>query len=186
MKFIKIALVLVLTLCALTAQDATILPAQKSAIVTLATNSGFTMLSLDNYLQLSYNSDLENLSKDNAVKVIQAFQAGEKPSAELSSTNPMTKSATVVPAIKSTPKEQVLKASILEQGMSKRFYLVDGNIINGTILKIEGNICQIETPDGTLSIPNADILEETAKITKKDDTRYVGPVLRDNQQEIVI
>ena len=64
--------------------------------------------------------------------------------------------------------------------------MVDGNIINGTILKIADDVCEIETPDGTLKIPRADILEETAKITKKDDTRYVGPVLKDNMQEIVI
>ncbi|MCF7827094.1 MAG: hypothetical protein K9N29_10655, partial [Candidatus Marinimicrobia bacterium] len=186
MKKFRSFLVLFFWVAALSAQDGSILLAQKSAILTLATNNGFTKIALDNYLELNYNSTLDNLSKDNAVKVIQSFQFGDKPSTELSSSNPMTQSPLPLATKPVAPETTVLKASILEEGMSKRFYLVDGNIISGTILKITGNICQIETPDGTLNIPSGDILEETAKITKKDDTRYVGPVLKDNQQEMVI
>ncbi len=70
--------------------------------------------------------------------------------------------------------------------MSKRFHLIDGNIILGTITKMDKGVCVIETADGTLKIPATDILEETAKITKKDDTRYVGPVLKEDSQEIVL
>jgi len=186
MKLLKCFFLCMPFIVASFAQDASILPAQKTAIVTLATNSGFTQMSLENYLQANYNSNLNNLSKDNAVKVIQAFQLGEKPSAELNSSNPMTKTTTPPVKAKVMTQSKVLKASILEVGMSKRFYLLDGNIISGTILNIEGSICEIETPDGVLRIPKDDILEETAKITKKDDTRYVGPVLKDSQQEIVI
>jgi len=186
MKNIKSLILFIIWVVALSAQDASILPAQKSAILTLASNNGFTQIALDNYLELNYHSTLDNLSKDNAVKVIQSFQIGDKPSAELSSSNPMTQLTRPLAEKQVVAEAAVLKASILEEGMSKRFYLVDGNIISGTILKITGNVCQIETPDGTLNIPNSDILEETAKITKKDDTRYVGPVLKDNQQEMVI
>lgn len=170
------------------AQDATIIPAQRTAILDLASQNGFTQASLDNYLQANYGANLDELSSGNAAKVIQSFQSDNKPKpVQLQAESQMRNVA--VPQAKpstepATPKRP--KASILEVGMSKRFYLVDGNIIGGTILAIKGEICEIETPDGTLSIPKADILEETAKITKKDDTRYVGPVLKDSVQEIVI
>lgn len=180
----------------ITAQDASIAPAQKSAIVALATQSGFTQLSLENYLQVNYNTDLDNLSRVNASKVIKDFQSVNRPVPETvpvpgqgtyqsatDMTDPVQMNAQAKAAVK--PDERP-KASILEPGMSKRFYLVDGNIISGTILSIKGEICEIETPDGTLQIPKGDILEETASITKKDDTRYVGPVLKDSMQEIVI
>lgn len=180
MSFSKLTLFLLITVVMLSAQDGSILPAQKNAINTLATNNGFTQMSLDSYIQTNYNTSLDNLSRDNAVKVIQAFQANPKPPQQKSVAQPVQKRAAA------KPKAEILRASILEVGMSKRFYLVDGNIINGTILKMEDGLCHIETPDGTLKIPSGDILEETAKITKKDDTRYVGPVLKDSQQEMVI
>jgi hypothetical protein len=189
MKLFRICLVLLVMFGGLFAQDGSIIPGQKSAISNLATQNGFTQLSLDNYLQGNYNSSLEMLSKDNAVLVIQAFQSENKPRPSVM----LTQTPTAAPTVqrRSAPvqakKEQIRpKASILEVGMAKRFYLVDGNIINGTILQIKGDVCEIETPDGTLKIPKRDILEETASITKKDDTRYVGPVLRDSMQEIVI
>ncbi len=190
MKFVKTTLVLFLIMGALIAQDGTIIPAQRSAISALAQQNGFTQLSLDNYLQFNYNSKLDNLSKENAVLVIQAFQSDNKPRPMVIPAPVATQNTTPTQLpVKATPAPKPkapLTASILEAGMSKRFYLVDGNIISGTILKITGGVCEIETPDGTLRIPSADILEETAKITKKDDTRYVGPVLKDSMQEIVI
>ena len=193
MKFVKAMLIVMLVMGATQAQNGTILPAQKSAISALATQNGFTQTSLDNYLQINYNSTLTNLSKQNAVMVIQAFQSEDKPSINVSASPAASQVANsyqvVTPvsnAARPTPQKEPLKASILEPGMSKRFYLIDGNIISGTILSIEGGVCEIETPDGTLRIPKIDILEETAKITKKDDTRYVGPVLKDSMQEIVI
>jgi len=186
MKLIKHVLLFTFFTAILVGQDASILPAQKTAIITLATKNGYTQLSLNNYLQGTYNTTLDNLSQENAVKVIQDFQQDQSPSPELSSSNPMNRGPATTSKAQPAPQSSLLTASILEEGMSKRFYLVDGNIISGTILKIKGNVCQIETPDGLLSIPKSDILEETAQITKKDDTRYVGPVLKDSQQEIVI
>jgi len=171
------------------AQDGSIAPAQKSAITALATQNGFTQLSLNNYLQVNYNTTLNNLSRENAVAVIQAFQSTNKPvPGSMPAQSQQFVATPPLPPVTPGPvkQEERPRASILEAGMSKRFYLVDGNIIYGTILKITGDICEIETPDGTLKIPKNDILEETAKITKKDDTRYVGPVLKDSMQEIVI
>jgi len=192
---IRIILVLLLMVGGLFAQDGSIATAQKSAIAALATQNGFTMLSLNNYLVSNFNSTLDNLSRANAGKVIQAFQSENKPAPaatpalmQVQSQPAAPMSATPAPSIvpAAVKEEERPKASILEAGMSKRFYLEDGNIINGTILKITDDVCEIETPDGTLNIPKTDILEETARITKKDDTRYVGPVLKDNLQEIVI
>ncbi len=186
MKIYSVALILVLLCGSIFAQDGSILPAQKSAIASLATNNGFSQLSLDTYLQVNYGASINNLSKANAVLVIQAFQSGNKPSPSVVIAAPPTQVKQVITQVPGAAPVERPKASILEAGMSKRFYLVDGNIINGTILNIKGDICEIETPDGTLNIPKSDILEETAKITKKDDTRYVGPVLKDSMQEIVI
>jgi len=180
MNFTKFSLLLLITVMMLTAQDGSILPAQKNAITTLATNNGFTQMSLDSYIQTNYNTSLDNLSRENAVKVIEAFQSNPQPPVQTALPRPAQKQA------ERKTQAKIIRASILEEGMSKRFYLVDGNIISGTILKLDDGMCHIETPDGTLKIPSSDILEETAKITKKDDTRYVGPVLKDSQQEIVI
>ena len=185
MKLIKVIVFASCMVFGLFAQDGSIFPAQKSAIATLATENGFTQLSLDNYLRVNHNSNLENLSSSNAVLVIQAFQSAQKPSPVAAPVQIPVKVAQATPAQAKVAAPRP-RASILEAGMSKRFYLEDGNIINGTIIKINGDICEIETPDGTLHIPRVDILEETARITKKDDTRYVGPVLKDSMQEIVI
>ncbi|MCF6238369.1 MAG: hypothetical protein L3J79_06105 [Candidatus Marinimicrobia bacterium] len=178
-------MVLGLLIIGLLAQDGSIIPNQKTAITTLATQNGFTQLSLDNYLQINYSATLNNLSSANAVKVIQAFQSSNIPRPIASTMLASPQFTTAKPAIPQVEQPRP-KASILEVGMSKRFYLSDGNIINGTILSIKDGVCEIKTPDGTLQIPRGDILEETAKITKKDDTRYVGPVLKDSMQEIVI
>ncbi|MCF7807685.1 MAG: hypothetical protein K9M49_00785 [Candidatus Marinimicrobia bacterium] len=193
MKTMNLVLLTSLLAISSIAQDGTAISAQKMAIKTLATQNGFTLKQLDEYLLNNYGSALDNLSRNNAVVVIQAFQSDVKPTPITSyAPTPANKPirGPVQPAI---PKKTVAdqeearpRASILEAGMSKRFYLVDGNIITGTILEIKNDICSIETPDGTLRIPKSDILEETAKITKKDDTRYVGPVLKDSMQEIVI
>jgi len=167
------------------AQDATSVPAQQNAIETLAGQQGFNRVELDTWLTIQYNSDLNNLSKTNAALTIAAFQSSNPPipPAQHSAITPSAPTAaSSIKANETTP----ITASILEAGMSKRFYLVDGNIISGNILEIVSGVCVIETPDGTLRIPSSDILEETASITKKDDTRYVGPVLKDNMQEIVI
>lgn len=80
----------------------------------------------------------------------------------------------------------LLIAEYLEVGMSKRFHLIDGNIIQGTIAKIDSGVCDIETADGVLKIPAKDILEETAEITKRDGSRYVGPVLKESMEEITL
>jgi len=84
-----------------------------------------------------------------------------------------------------TEKNLVL-ADVLEVGMSKYFYLVDGNRIRGVIVDIEDQKCAIETAEGTLLVPMADILEETIDLIKLDDTRYKGPLLKEDGESLLI
>ncbi len=83
-------------------------------------------------------------------------------------------------------QSSLIIAQFLEKGMSKRFHLIDGNIIQGTIASLDSSICSIETADGVLKIPTKDILEETAEITKRDGSRYVGPVLKESIEDITL
>ena len=174
MKFVKAMLIVMLVMGATQAQNGTILPAQKSAISALATQNGFTQTSLDNYLQINYNSTLTNLSKQNAVMVIQAFQSEDKPSINVSASPAGSQVANsyqvVTPvsnAARPTPQKEPLKASILEPGMSKRFYLIDGNIISGTILSIEGGGVKLKHLMGPYVYPKLTFLRKQPKSPKR-------------------
>ena len=83
-------------------------------------------------------------------------------------------------------KEELVLADVLEVGMSKYFYLIDGNRIRGVITKIENNKCSIQTAEGILLVPMIDILEETIDLVKIDDTRYKGPLLREDAESLLI
>lgn len=194
-----ICLVICVAVCGFAfAQNSSVLPAQVEAILSLAAQNGFTNVQLNKWLEKTYQSNLSGLSRSNAALVIQAFQSDSPPTPQMvpaatgSPTTPVVQKAKPTIATPSAPTQVKKKAkkpviaTILEPGMSKRFHLVDGNIILGTIVSIENSICTIETVDGTLKIPATDILEETAQITKKDDARYVGPVLKEDSQEIVL
>ena len=97
-------------------QNEMILPAQKNAIKSLSQEKGFSDDDLNNYLYNEYGMNLSGLSKEQAMNIIQQFQ-GENP----------PKSSNEEPAL----------ADILEVGMSKQFYLKDGNRIRGEIMAIE-------------------------------------------------
>ena len=83
-------------------------------------------------------------------------------------------------------EEKLVLADVLEVGMSKYFYLVDGNRIRGVITKIESQACSIQTAEGILVVPMSDILEETIDLIKLDDTRYKGPLLREDAESLLI
>jgi hypothetical protein len=172
---------LFITLFALVrAQDETILPAQAEAIRTLANERGFTEKMLNEYIITHYGVPLVQLSKSKAADVITVFQSPNPPSppAEMTQQTP----ARIPPKT----SQKLLLAGNLEIGMSKLFHLVDGNIIQGTITAIGEGICSIETQDGILQVPSTDILEETAEVTKRDGSRYVGPVLKESSEEITV
>ncbi len=82
--------------------------------------------------------------------------------------------------------EKPILADVLEVGMSKYFYLVDGNRILGTIVEINDDICNIKTKEGILNIPMNDILEETIDLVKTDDTRYKGPLIKEDQESLLV
>jgi len=151
-----------------------ILPAQTDAIKTLASENGFSNESLDNYLIKHYGTTVHGLTRNQAIQIINRFQSDNPP-------RPLTTSY-----IKEEKKEELLIAESLEVGMSKRFYMIDGNVIDGTISSIEEGICSIETVDGNLQIPVNEILEETVDLLKKDGTRYKGPIIHETLEELVI
>ncbi len=166
-----------------------ILPAQGEAIRSLASTQGFSALQLDDYLVQKFGKPLAGLSRSTAAEVIRLFQSDRPPVPEKVQSNPGVQSQSIYRSADSLPAKKeagngLILAQFLETGMSKRFHLVDGNIIQGTILKIENNICSMETPEGVLRIPAADILEETAEISKRDESRYVGPVIKETLETI--
>lgn len=205
-KFIPILLILVVhTQFALAQETDSILPAQAEAIRSLAIPQGFTIEQLNSFIMSRYEKGISQLTRKEAAEIIRMFQSDLPPKpldanhvngmpASTSSTQTTTKqsSASIPPAMRQYPGHNgaedgtPLIAQYLEAGMSKRFHLVDGNIIQGTIQKIEGNICFLETAEGVLQIPTKDILEETAEISKRDESRYVGPVIKETLETISI
>ena len=173
------------------AQQNQILPSQISAIKSLAINQGFTPTDLDNYVLQMQGVPLADLTRQQGAALIQSFQSASpprplpppQPVAARRPSRPAAPKASPPPPAE--PREPII-ATILEVGMSKRFHLIDGNIVEGTIVSLEGVFCNIETIDGLLRVPRQAILEETARITKRNDTRYVGPVLKETLEEIVL
>ena len=83
--------------------------------------------------------------------------------------------------------EVSLKPATVEVGMSRIFHLRDGNVVAGTITDIErDSIAVIDAPDGTLRIPTWQILDEMVDLEKSDNTRFVGPVLSEDDYSISI
>jgi len=188
-------------------EDEIILPGQSQAISDLAGKQGFNIESLNQYLQQEMSKTLLYLSRKEASYIIRLFQSNNPPTPKdiirvQTSTLPSIHSINLTPervkptVMVDTPppgKAPIQKkafkpkiAEVLEVGMAKRFHLIDGNIIKGEIIKIEGSLCHIQTAEGLLHIPKTNVLEETATITKKDDTKYIGPVLRESSEEIVL
>ncbi|MFZ4620818.1 MAG: hypothetical protein ACOYNS_09675, partial [Bacteroidota bacterium] len=173
-------LLLMLSLCILgltfAQDDEKIIQTQKDAIIALFSSAGFTPESFNNYLLQKFGKPLQELTRKNAADVIKQFQSDAPPSPRNAG------------QAQSSPQDERGKivAQYLEAGMSKRFHLVDGNIIQGTIQKIEEGVCFLETQEGVLKIPTTDILEETAEISKRDESRYVGPVIKETMESIAI
>lgn len=166
-----------------------ILPAQSEAIRSLASVQGFSDPQLDDFLRKKFGAPLATLTRTTAAEVIRLFQSEHPPVPE-SVQSPAVMRQPAQPPFRDSSyarKEHdngLILAQFLEAGMSKRFHLVDGNIIQGSILKIEHDVCYLETSEGTLRIPTKDILEETAEISKRDESRYIGPVIKETMETI--
>ncbi len=208
---ITITILLAILPVLLIGQDDGILPNQVTNIKRLAYRIGFTENTLAAYVHQVYGESISELSQEEGANLIRSFLSDSKPKPLTSDVTGSSKWAPVkeflserkdneakpVRRVPDASPEPVIVpdtepeiapviASILEVGMEKRFHLLDGNIIQGTIIKKEDGISQIETIDGILRVPDDAILEETAHIVKKEDTRYVGPVLKETPEEIVI
>lgn len=191
---VSILSILLFTLSLVSAQQDPILPGQLDAVRMLAVKQGFTIETLDEYLYQQWGSPLSDLTKADGAKLIRLFQSEDAPTpADIIRKVPAPPAVTAQaprpkpkrrPAAK-TIREPIL-AEILEVGMNKRFHLVDGSIYKGEIVNIVDGVCHIETIDGLLKIPSKDILEERAEVTKKDDSRYIGPVLSETTEEMVL
>lgn len=169
--FLNLFLITIISIC----HAELILPAQTNAIKLLAVEHGFSNENLDQYLIKHYGTTVHGLSREHAIQIINRFQSENPP-------RPVSKSF-IKPIEESN---ELLIAESLEVGMSKRFYMVDGNVIDGTIQAIDGGICAIKTVDGNLQIPVNEILEETVDFLKKDGTRYKGPLIHETLEELVI
>ncbi len=166
----------------LSAQTATpVLPGQLVAMNQICVAKGVSQSDLNRYSQESFGKMPSLLSQQEAAEMIVFLQQNSSTAIRRAME---TKTAPGITQIR-TGQEPIL-ATILEVGMTKRFHLTDGNIIFGTITKVDDTECHIKTDDGVLIIPKTDILEETVHITKKDDTRYVGPVLSESPEDINI
>lgn len=208
---ITVTLVFAILPVFLIAQDDGILPNQLTNIRRLAYSNGFNENTLAAYVHQVYGESINDLSQEEGANLIRSFLYDNKPkplTTEVtggsmwapvkeflserndSDVKPVRREPEVrpEPIAEPDPEPEIapIIASILEVGMEKRFHLLDGNIIQGTIIKKEDGICHIETIDGILRVPDDAILEETAHLVKKDDTRYVGPVLKETPEEIVI
>ena len=153
----------------LLAQDAAILPGQKSAIQSLSAAAGFSNADLNTYLIQNYGQTLDGLSRTDGAIVIKAFQAG---------------SASKPEPIKQ--KAELAVASILEAGMKKRFHFRDGSVREGEILSIENGAVALKTGSGTFNIPSSQFLSETAEIKNKKGELFKGVVLGETVEEFII
>ena len=166
---IKKYITLILFSAFLLAQDAAILPGQKSAIQSLSATAGFSNADLNTYLIQNYGQTLDGLSRTDGANVIRAFQAG---------------SASKPEPIKQ--KAELAVASILEAGMKKRFHFRDGSVREGEILSIENGTVALKTGSGTFNIPSGQFLSETAEIKNKKGELFKGVVLGETVEEFII
>ena len=141
-------------------QDSSILPMQKIAIETIVNDKKISNAELSNMLTNFGVNSIEQLSQSNASNMITSLQTG--------------KEISIVPPV---------IAETLEVGMTKRFYLIDGNSFYGTITQVDEVDCTIKTDNSlSMKIPLTDILEETIEATLRNGDLVSGPVISENDE----
>ena len=153
----------------LLSQEASILPAQKSAISSLATSAGFSNENLKRYLLQNYGVDLKDLTRSQGAEVITAFQAGNVSKPKM---------------IKKEIKKK--SASFIEPGMKKQFHFRDGSVRVGEIISVNDNMATLKTSSGSFTIPKEEFLDETAEIKNKKGELFNGVVLGETDEEFVL
>ena len=155
-----------------------ILDAQKDAINEIAFKKGYTQEELNQIISQYKVPTVAQLTQLQAAEVINKLQNLSK---EINLKKDDSNSYKTV-----VFNEKPVLADVLEVGMSKYFYLIDGNRVLGTIIEINDNLCSIKTKEGILSIPMSDILEETIDLVKTDDTRYKGPLIKEDNESLLV
>ena len=168
MKPMKLISLLMLT-GILMAQDGSILPGQKKAIMTMAQSSGYSTKEWNSYLIQEYGKGIDELSRNEGAEIIMAFQSG-----------------TIAMRSKPVKKIGLETASLLESGMKKLFHFQDGTIRNGEIISIDDGLVALKTTSGTFKIPSDQFLSETADITNKRGELFKGIVLGETIEEFII
>ena len=153
----------------LLSQEASILPAQKSAISSLATSAGFSNENLKSYLLQNYGVDLKDLTRSQGAEIIKAFQAGNVSQPK---------------AIKKEVKRK--SASFIEPGMRKQFHFRDGSVRVGEITSVNESMATLKTSSGNFTIPKSEFLDETAEIKNKKGELFNGVVLGETDEEFVL
>ena len=174
-----IALIIFSTL--LIGQTEPIFFGQQKAIQSLAAQSGFTAEDLNKYIEQQYGRALHELTQTQGAALITDFQNGAI------SINDIQPKFVSNPQLSEAERKKLLTAaSVLEEGMKKRFHFRDGSINEGEILNVEGDLVELKTGSGVFKIPRNEFLAETAEITNKSGERFVGNVLADTAEEFRI
>jgi hypothetical protein len=87
---------------------------------------------------------------------------------------------------KAEKKALLTAASVLEEGMKKRFHFKDGSISEGEIINVDNEVVTLSTESGEFKIPKTEFLAETAEITNKKGEKFVGNVLSEDEEEFKI
>ena len=163
-------LLLTLFLCSsLFSQQDPILPAQKSAISSLATSAGFSRQDLDQYLLGNYGVGLADLNRNQGAEVIKTFQSNNAP-------KPKTYQK----------RSEKTSASFIEAGMKKQFHFRDGSVRVGEIISVSGDVANLKTSSGSFNIPKDEFLDETAEIKNKKGELFNGVVLGETDEEFIL
>ncbi|MDB9884640.1 hypothetical protein OAD01_03050 [Candidatus Marinimicrobia bacterium] len=185
MKYFKsIIIITIFMVCSLLyAQADQIFFGQQKAIKNLSKDSGMSESDLEAYIIQRYGQPLNKLSQAQGASLITDFQSGAISKASIMSRSVVGKESQLSKAEK---KALLTAASVLEEGMKKRFHFKDGSISEGEIINVDNEVVTLSTESGEFKIPKTEFLAETAEITNKKGEKFVGNVLSEDEEEFKI
>ena len=185
MKYFKsIIIISIFMVCSLLyAQADQIFFGQQKAIKNLSKDSGMSESDLEAYIIQRYGQPLNKLSQAQGASLITDFQSGAISKASIMSRSVVGKESQLSKAEK---KALLTAASVLEEGMKKRFHFKDGSISEGEIINVDNEVVTLSTESGEFKIPKTEFLAETAEITNKKGEKFVGNVLSEDEEEFKI
>ncbi len=185
MKYFKSTIIItIFMVCSLLyAQADQIFFGQQKAIKNLSKDSGMSESDLEAYIIQRYGQPLNKLSQAQGASLITDFQSGAISKASIMSRSVVGKESQLSKAEK---KALLTAASVLEEGMKKRFHFKDGSISEGEIINVDNEVVTLSTESGEFKIPKTEFLAETAEITNKKGEKFVGNVLSEDEEEFKI